>query len=404
MPHDQAFGQVRKRDTFGRRKVLPRACVLDARPHIRLFLRDALEELGFLTCACAGATDLASASDAELCDLLVLGPSCAAPEAARIFQSLAADAFQGGILPVTSRDSPMLGVLQQLGEAFALRLLPPLFTPFADKQLRACVAALLPSTPPLDPPVDVAEALHSGWLELWYQPKVDTHTRCLRGVEALVRIRHPSWGVVPPAYFIPDEGDPHFRALSEFVIGRAIDDWGGIVHRHGAVEMSINLPISFLQEPRSIKHLCERLPEHPSFDGLLIEVDGAEAIGHLEQLSRIAKQLQFYRVAISVDDLGAEWPALADLRDFPFVEVKVDRKFVTGCADDALKQTVCRRIVTLADQYGARTVAEGVESRADLEAVRDMEFDLVQGFLFGRPMPAEKFSRTAARHAGSAPT
>jgi EAL domain-containing protein (putative c-di-GMP-specific phosphodiesterase class I) len=74
----------------------------------------------------------------------------------------------------------------------------------------------------------------------------------------------------------------------------------------------------------------------------------------------------------------------------PFVEIKVDRKFVTGCADDRLKQTVCRQILDLADGYGARTVAEGVETKADFIAVREMGFDQVQGFLFAKPMTAAR--------------
>ena len=85
---------------------------------------------------------------------------------------------------------------------------------------------------------------------------------------------------------------------------------------------------------------------------------------------------------------------LAGLHDFPFVEIKVDRKFVAGCADDRLKQTVCRQILDLADGYGARTIAEGVETKADFIAVREMGFDLVQGFLFAKPMTAKKFART----------
>ncbi|HEV7463510.1 MAG TPA: EAL domain-containing protein, partial [Methyloceanibacter sp.] len=80
--------------------------------------------------------------------------------------------------------------------------------------------------------------------------------------------------------------------------------------------------------------------------------------------------------------------------DFPFVEVKVDRKFVTGCADDRLKQSICRRILDLADGYGARTVAEGVETWADFLAVRDMGFNPVQGFLFSKPMSAGMFAQT----------
>jgi EAL domain-containing protein (putative c-di-GMP-specific phosphodiesterase class I) len=101
-----------------------------------------------------------------------------------------------------------------------------------------------------------------------------------------------------------------------------------------------------------------------------------------------------HKIAISIDDLGAEWPSLAGLCHFPFVEIKVDQRFVTGCAHDRLKQSICRRILDLAGSYGARTVAEGIETWADFLAARELGFDLVQGFLFAKPMSAQKFAQT----------
>jgi EAL domain-containing protein (putative c-di-GMP-specific phosphodiesterase class I) len=98
-------------------------------------------------------------------------------------------------------------------------------------------------------------------------------------------------------------------------------------------------------------------------------------------------------IGVSVDDLGVDWPLLMEIDDFPFVEIKVDQSFITGCADDRLKQTTCHRILELADSFGARTVAEGVETRADFLATREMGFDLIQGFFFAKPMEARKFAR-----------
>jgi predicted signal transduction protein with EAL and GGDEF domain len=86
--------------------------------------------------------------------------------------------------------------------------------------------------------------------------------------------------------------------------------------------------------------------------------------------------------------------SLTGLSNFPFVEVKVDRRFVTGYVDDPLKQSICRRILDLANSYGARTVAEGVGTWSDFLTVRDMGFDLAQGLLFAKPMSAEKFAQT----------
>ena len=89
-----------------------------------------------------------------------------------------------------------------------------------------------------------------------------------------------------------------------------------------------------------------------------------------------------------------DWSWLVGLHDVPFVEIKVDRTLIAGCADDRLKQTACRWIVDLANGYGVRTVAEGVETQADFLTVRELGFDLVQGLLFAKPMTAQKFART----------
>jgi EAL domain-containing protein (putative c-di-GMP-specific phosphodiesterase class I) len=136
------------------------------------------------------------------------------------------------------------------------------------------------------------------------------------------------------------------------------------------------------------------MPDHSAFEGLIIEINSIDVVRNLERVTEIARELRFHNIAISIDDVGAEWPSLAGLSDFPFVELKVDRKFITGCADDRLKRAVCRQILDLADGYGVRTVAEGVETRADFLAVRELGFDLAQGFLFAKPMAAKKFART----------
>ncbi len=254
---------------------------------------------------------------------------------------------------------------------------------------------LLPLKAPPSPPVDVAEALKAGWLELWYQQKIDAHTLAPRGAEALIRLRHPAWGVVPPASFIPDEKDPQFKGLSEFVIGRALEDWHYFVGQHGPVDISINLPIGFLEDSGSVSALCRQIPDHPAFGGLIVEIKSSEIIRNIDLAVDVAKRIRFHNIAISIDDVGADWPSFTELANFPFVEIKVDREFVTGSADNRLKQTVCRSILELADHYGARTVAKGVETRSDLVAAHEMGFDLAQGYLFGKPANAKKFARAA---------
>ncbi len=380
---------------FGRRRIVPNVCIVDDKQHIRTFLGEAFEELGFLVSTLQGARDLEAPRIPQHADLAVLGLSAGGIEASHVVRTLAKRSFAGQVLIVGPAGSPVVAAVRQLAEELGLTLLPTLATPFSIDTLRKSVAMLLPRDTPPNAPVDVAEALKSGWLELWYQHKVDAHTLVSRGAEALVRMRHPSWGVVPPAYFIPDDGDPHFRQLSEFVIGQALDDWRYFLAQAHPVDLSINLPVSFLQDGRAVDELCRRLPRHPAFGGLTIEINGTEIVRNLDLLVDVAKRVRFHNIAVSVDDIGAEWPSLMGLDDFPFTEIKVDRKFIQGCADDKLKRSVCRRIIDLAAAYGARTVAEGVETRADLITVHDLGFNLAQGFLFGRPAAPRKFARSA---------
>lgn len=382
---------------FGRRRVVPRVCVLTHKPHVRRYLCEAIEEVGLLTCECAAPELLPSVLDADRPDFVIIGVVSDGFAVDAAIDELAKSGFAGAVLLIGQPYLSALSAAQAGGAARGLRMLPLLKTPYRHEDLHACLAAELSIEPPEPPPVDVSEALHAGWLELWYQPKIDIHSLALCGAEALIRMRHPTWGVVPPAYFIPDDGDPHFRALSEFVIHQAVTDWHYFVDSQGPIELAINLPHAFLRDPANVGDLTHCLPHHPAFRGLIVEINGTEVARELADLTAIARQARVHNVGIAIDDLGAEWPQFLKLDDFPFVEIKVDRKFVSGCAEDKLKQIVCRHIVELAHGYGARTVAEGVETRADFLTAREIGFDMAQGFLFAKPMGARKFARTTLR-------
>ena len=386
--------EVRAPTTFGRRKVKTRVCDADAKHHIRTFLREALEELDFVVCECAQIGELEGVLVRHLPDLLLVGFSDGGATAGAILEMLAAQSFDGKVMLIGPRDSLLVAAAREHGDGLGIAMLPTLVTPFSGELLRDSLAMFLPIEAPPAPPVSASEAISAGWLELWYQPKIATRTLTLREAEGLIRIRHPTWGIVPPAYFIADDGDPHLHGVSEFVIGKAIDDWRYFVTQRGPIELAVNLPISFLKESAAVEYLCQQIPDHAAFGGLIIEINGSEVVRNLALVKQLAARLRFHNIAISIDDVGAEWPSLVGLDHFPFVELKVDRKFIAGCADDRLKRAVCRQILDLAEGYGARTVAEGVETRADFLTVREMGFDLVQGFLFAKPVAPKKFART----------
>jgi EAL domain-containing protein (putative c-di-GMP-specific phosphodiesterase class I) len=362
-------------------------CVLDAQQQMRTFVAGTLEELGFVTCECAHLAELPAVLVSRLPDVVVIGSSAGGIEACEIMELLAADDFDGHVLVLGSRASPMVAAVREFGKRLGLRMLPLLATPFSREDVRDCIAALMPSELAAIYPANAREALAAVPLDLLYQPKIDTRTLALSGAEALMRPLHS------PAHVSPND-TPCLGPVLELVIEQAISDCRYFAARYGDFEIAINLPIAFLQDPKAVKKLCQQIPDQSAFGGLIVEIDAAEAVRNLRPVKDVARLLRDRPVAVSIDNVGIEWPLLSELDEFPFVEIKVARQFVVGCAGDRRKQTMCRRIIDLADAVGARSVAEGVESRSDLVAVLEMGFSLAQGSLLAAPMSAKTFTRT----------
>jgi EAL domain-containing protein (putative c-di-GMP-specific phosphodiesterase class I)/CheY-like chemotaxis protein len=386
-----------RRGAFGRRRVAPRVGIIDPKPSIRAFLTDTFEDLGFIPQSWAEPGEIVSSLAMIEPDLIVVVVSGDVAGAEEVLKLLTTALFRGKIMLMGGRSLPALAHAQQLGAQLGLTMLPVLSTPFRPHELKEKLAGLLPAGPPPALPVDLTEALGNNWLELWYQPKIDPRALTPICAEALIRLRHPAWGIVPPACFLPEKGDPHFRALSDFVILKAVADWTRFAVDYIPIEIAVNLPIAVLADPDFVARMRRQLPYHPAFNRLVVEIDSSELIGNIEHVRRTIRGLGSDRVGISIDNVGTEYSSLVGLEEFPVMELKIARTVVHGSAEDRLKRALCGTILDIARRLGARTVAEGVETRADLQTAREMGFDLVQGFLFGKPMEARKFARTLRR-------
>ncbi len=141
--------------------------------------------------------------------------------------------------------------------------------------------------------------MKAGWLELWY-PAEDQLPHA--GARA-PRRRWSGCGIPPGAWSrrpssFPTTSDPHFRALSEFVVGRAIEDWRYLLESQGPVDLSINLPVSFFGDAAAVRDLCRAMPAHPAFGGLLIEIDSSEVIDHPDLAVDAARRLRLHNIAL----------------------------------------------------------------------------------------------------------
>jgi EAL domain-containing protein (putative c-di-GMP-specific phosphodiesterase class I) len=373
-------------------EAVPCVCIADRNMQTRRVLHQIFDEFGSTACECEKASQLKSVIGANDPAVVFVGFSNGAIEAIAMLESMAAIHFKGKVVLFGRSENLRMKNIQRIGEKLGLAMLPILWTPIDNKSLLNYVADLLPDRMP-DISIDAAEALNAGWVELWYQTKFNIQTRHITGFEALARVRHPNWGILSPASFLPAKSDPYRRVFSDFVITRAVEDWNNVFRDYDGLDIAINLPMDYFDGPQSVALLNRSLPDSPGFAGLIVEINAPDLMRDLNAAKSIARRLKRCRIATSMDDVALEWPVLLTLSDFPFAEIKVDRKLIAGCDHDRLKRSACREIMNVAHNFKVRTVAKGVERKSEFFAVRELGFDLVQGFLFGKPMSAPECSK-----------
>jgi EAL domain-containing protein (putative c-di-GMP-specific phosphodiesterase class I) len=310
--------------------------------------------------------------------------------------------FTGCVLLISGRGEAALNEIQRIGKSHGLAMLPPLPKPFRAEQLADRLRAMgevghpVPAASKAEEPAapaeaDLAEALEKGWLQLWYQPKIELKTLTVCGAEALIRARHPERGLVLPAGLLPPADDPLYQPLSRFVIRRAMADWRHFAEQGLPLKLAINLPVSVVYAPDFVGFLREQLPTDSKFPGLFAEITEDEVIREPAWMREVATQLKLYNVQISIDDFGSAYSSLSRLLNLPCAEIKLDRSLIANCSSDRNKLTLCRTVVDLAHGLGVSICAEGVETIEDLRALIAMKCDTAQGFLFARPMERTAF-------------
>jgi EAL domain-containing protein (putative c-di-GMP-specific phosphodiesterase class I) len=241
------------------------------------------------------------------------------------------------------------------------------------------------------PRIEIDEALHSGWFEMWYQPKIDLKRKCLAGAEALARIRHPSYGVLLPGTFLPGVAEGSLSRLTEHALIATLDNWTQFEEAGFNLQLAINVPVSVLLKLPIPALVDQHRPKSERWPGIILEVTEDQIVRDMKLAQVVANQLRVSGIKIAIDDFGAGYSSFSSLRELPFVELKLDHSFVRNCATDATNAAICQTAVDLAHRFGSAAVAEGIENAADLQALMVMGCDFGQGVLIAPPMPLERF-------------
>jgi diguanylate cyclase (GGDEF)-like protein/PAS domain S-box-containing protein len=243
------------------------------------------------------------------------------------------------------------------------------------------------------------EAIRHGHLLLHYQPRVEIHTGRVVGAEALVRWQAPGGPIVQPASFISVAEETGLIVdIGRFVLrtacaqARAWMDAG-----HKGLLMSINASPRELQHERYAENVVATLREFglPP-DALEIEITESMVVQDAPRLTRMLHWLQETGIQIAIDDFGTGYSNLRYLQRFPAQRLKIDRSFIVDILKSHEDSSIVSAIITLGHNLGMKVVAEGVEQLPQIELLRSMGCDEVQGFPLGRPMPAEDMARRLA--------
>jgi diguanylate cyclase (GGDEF)-like protein len=248
---------------------------------------------------------------------------------------------------------------------------------------------------------EMREGLARNEFEVHYQPVFDSESREVRGAEALVRWRHPQQGLMPPDRFIPLAEDTGLIVqLGAWILQRACADAGAWPD---TVKLAVNLSsVQFRKGDLFDIILCALVDSGLPPERLEVEITESVLLENETNYRRVLQQLKNIGVSIVLDDFGTGYSSLGYLTTFPVDKIKIDKSFTQGLIERAECAAVIASVLTLARGLDIATTAEGVETEEQYDMLRAAGVNLVQGYLFGQPCPADELQFFPAEIGGEA--
>lgn len=346
----------------------------------------------------------APAYDVIFCDLNLPGK-----DGIEFLRGMPQLAARTAVVLLSGEDERILHSVAAMGRAAGLHLLAAISKPPTAKKLTEALARLdevVPSRRAAAPAVHLTaeqfdDMMTGGVLYLQYQPKVRVEDGELVGFEALLRGKHPAVGQVPPLTIVnAANGETRVGELTRFVLDQAIAA-AGRLHTAGLkVGVSINLDHAALKYVRLPDHVAEMARQHDvPMASIILEVTEEQLFYGYVQALDVTTRLRLKRCQLSIDDFGSGVSGLRQLYDLPLTELKIDRPFIAGCDRSAASRAIIKACIGVAKSFGMTTVAEGVETEAEWNTVKELGVDLVQGFFVAKPQSESMLQDWAAEWA-----
>jgi EAL domain-containing protein (putative c-di-GMP-specific phosphodiesterase class I)/FixJ family two-component response regulator len=332
-------------------------------------------------------------------DLIFLDINMPGMDGIEFIRQLVQCQYSGSVVLVSGEASRILESVEKLIEAHQLTTLGHLQKPVQVAALAGLISKLKPN---LGPSLRTGKTQHSysaeqlraaidnGELVNHYQPKVSLSTNEVVGVETLVRWQHPSDGLIFPDQFIGLAAESGLLTQVTRVVLAAAMLQARVWMRAGyhlpiAVNVSMD-DLTALDFPDTAAALAQSIGIDPAL--VTLEVTEGQVMRKLSTVLDVLSRLSLKRFSLSIDDFGTGHSSLAQLRDLPFNELKVDQGFVHGATNDETRGAICGASLGMAHLLRMKVVGEGIEDQEDWEFLRARGCDIGQGYFIARPMPA----------------
>jgi EAL domain-containing protein (putative c-di-GMP-specific phosphodiesterase class I)/GGDEF domain-containing protein len=245
---------------------------------------------------------------------------------------------------------------------------------------------------------DLRHAIAREQLEMAFQPVVDVSRGALLGAEALLRWRHPEAGMVSPAYFIPILEDANLiDEIGRWTLNAACREarrWR--LQGLDGLKIAVNLSATQLRDP-GLRLMIQRTLERHQLPPQALELELTEtaATEDAERTFALFGELRKLGISLAIDDFGSGYSSLSYLKNLPFDKLKIDREFVVDVHLRKESQAICRSLIELTRGLGLQILAEGVESRQEVEMLLSSGCTIFQGFYFSEPVSSDQFVKRA---------
>jgi EAL domain-containing protein (putative c-di-GMP-specific phosphodiesterase class I)/CheY-like chemotaxis protein len=371
---------------------VPVCFIVDEEPKIRHFLSLILHGAGLETEEFGNGESFRQAITRTAPDLVFLDIGIEVVDTIESLVALGKRGYFGFVQLMSTRGDAVLKHVKGIGGQHGLQMLPGLKKPFDTGAINAIMQQLeLANAPGQAARVELSEALKNGWIEFWYQPKIDLRRKRLAGAEVFARCRHPDKGVLLPGTFMPDATDIELLILSELAIANVLKGGARLAQLGINMRCAVNIPLSALTKLSVPNLVRAHHKQSEQWAGLIIDVPEEQIAANLALATELTRSLAPLNVSLAIDNFGHGYSSFARLKALPFAELKLDPSFVTNCGTDKVNRPLCRTVIELAHKSDSLAVAIGIEKAADALALTSMGCDIGQGFLLGQPMPEDRF-------------